>query len=149
MTSTNVNFLEQSVSKFQSLDTDDRLTVLALLYTEISDEIPAIALNDVQNESTASLLAQIQNLSQAEQLIALRQLLHPDEAGEKEIPTQDYTSMSVDCKLAFWYHLAQNLGTSVIGVPNDYIPSEKATEVLDLLHTPNLEDLVTFFKQVL
>ncbi|MBW4615291.1 MAG: hypothetical protein KME21_18845 [Desmonostoc vinosum HA7617-LM4] len=60
MTSTNLNFLETSVSKFQSLNPDDRLTVLALLYTEIADEIPAMALNCVPNESTANLVGQIQ-----------------------------------------------------------------------------------------
>ncbi|PHM06997.1 orange carotenoid protein N-terminal domain-containing protein [Nostoc sp. 'Peltigera malacea cyanobiont' DB3992] len=149
MTPTNVNFLEQSVTKFQSLDIDDRLTVLALLYTEITDEIPALCLNNVPNENSANLVAQIQNLPQSEQLLALRQLLNPDEVGETAIPTQEYTSISVEDKLAFWYQLAQNLGTTIIGVPNDYIPSEKATEVLDLLHIPNIDDLVTFFKRVL
>ena len=149
MTSTNVNFLEQSVSKFQSLDADDRLTVLALLYTEICDAIPSLCLNNVPNENTANLVAQIQNLPQTEQLSALRQLLNQDEVGETGIPTEEYASLSAEDKLGFWYQLAQNLGTSIIGVPNDYIPSEKATEVLDLLHTPNIEDLVTFFKQVL
>ncbi|MBD2725898.1 Orange carotenoid-binding protein [Nostoc sp. FACHB-892] len=149
MTSTNINFLEQSVSKFQDLDTDDRLTVLSLLYTEISDEIPAIALNDVPNEKTANLVAQIQNLPQQEQVSGLRQLLNQDEVGETAIPTEEYASMNVDDKLAFWYQLAQNLGTTIIGVPDDYIPSEKATEVVDLLDTPNIEDLVTFLKRVL
>ena len=149
MTSTNVNFLEQSVSKFQSLDTDDRLSVLALLYTEISDEIPAIALNDVPNEKTANLVAQIQNLPQQEQVSALRQLISQDKAGETAIPTEEYASMNANDKLAVWYQLAQNLGTTIIGIPNDYLPSEKATEVVDLLHTPNIEDLVNFFKQVL
>ncbi|MEH2408322.1 orange carotenoid protein N-terminal domain-containing protein [Nostoc sp.] len=71
ITSTNINFLEQSVIKFQSLDIDDRLTVLALLYTEISDEIPALCLNNVPNENTANLVAQIQNLPQAKQLFAV------------------------------------------------------------------------------
>ncbi|MBD2523750.1 MULTISPECIES: orange carotenoid protein N-terminal domain-containing protein [unclassified Nostoc] len=149
MTSTNVNFLEQSVSKFQRLDADDRLTVLALLYTEICDEIPSLCLNNVPNENTANLVAQIQKLPQAEQLFALRQLLNKDEVGETAIPTEEYASMNADDKLGFWYQLAQNLGTSIIGVPDDYIPSEKATEVVDLLHTPNIEDLVTFFKRVL
>ncbi|MEH1960980.1 MAG: orange carotenoid protein N-terminal domain-containing protein [Nostoc sp.] len=149
MTSTNVNFLEQSVTKFQNLDIDDRLTVLALLYTEITDEIPALCLNNVPNEKSANLVAQIQNLPQAEQLFALRQLLNQEEVGESPISTQEYASISTEDKLAFWYQLAQNLGTTIIAVPNDYIPSEKATEVLDLLHTPNIDDLVTFFKRVL
>ncbi|MEA5603953.1 orange carotenoid protein N-terminal domain-containing protein [Nostoc sp. UHCC 0252] len=150
MTSTNVNFLEQSVSKFQSLEIDDRLTVLALLYTEIGDEIQSLCLsNDVPNENTANLVAQIQNLPQQEQVSALRQLLNKDEVGDPQIPTEEYASMNADDKLAFWYQLAQNLGTTIIGLPDDYIPSEKATEVVDLLHTPNIEDLVTFFKRVL
>jgi hypothetical protein len=149
MTSTNVNFLEQSVSKFKNLDPGDRLTVLSLLYTEISDEIPAIALNDVPNEKTANLVAQIQKLPQQEQVSGLGQLLNQDEVGETAIPTEEYGSMNVDDKLAFWYQLAQNLGTTIIGVPDDYIPSEKATEVVDLLDTPNMEDLVTFLKRVL
>ncbi|QKQ72848.1 orange carotenoid protein N-terminal domain-containing protein [Nostoc sp. TCL240-02] len=149
MTSTNVNFLEQSVSKFQRLDADDRLTVLALLYTEICDEIPSLCLNNVPNENTANLVAQIQNLPQAEQLFALRQLLNKDEVAETAILTEEYASMNADDKLGFWYQLAQNLGTSIIGIPDDYIPSEKAIEVVDLLHTPNIEDLVAFFKRVL
>ncbi|MFN6464687.1 MAG: orange carotenoid protein N-terminal domain-containing protein [Nostoc sp. DedVER02] len=149
MTSTNVNFLEQSVSKFQSLDTDDRLTVLALLYTEIGDEIPSLCLNNTPNEQTANLVAQIQNLPQQEQVPALRQLLNQNEVGETAIPTEEYASMNAEDKLGFWYQLAQNLGTTIIGVPDDHIPSEKATEVVDLLHTPNIEDLVTFFKRVL
>lgn len=149
MTSTNVNFLEQSGSKFQSLDTDDRLTVLALLYTEIGDEIPSLCLNNTPNEQAANLVAQIQNLPQQEQVSALRQLLNQNEVGETAIPTEEYASMNAEEKLAFWYQLAQNLGTTIIGVPDDYIPSEKATEVVDLLHTPNIEDLVAFFKRVL
>jgi len=149
MTSTNIDFLEQGVSKFQSLDIDDRLTVLSLLYTEISGEIPAIALNDVPNEKTANLVAQIQNLPQAEQLFALRHLLNQDKVGETVIPTQEYASMSADDKLAFWYQLAKNLGVSVVGIPNDYIPSEKATEVLDLVQTPNIEEFMNFLKRVL
>jgi hypothetical protein len=149
MTSTNINFLEQAVSKFKSLNADDRLSVLALVYTDIADEVPAIALNDVPNENTGNLVAQIQKLPEAEQLFALRHLLNPEESGETTIAIDEYTSMNTDLKLAFWYHLAQNLGTSLIAVPDDYIPSEQSTEVLDLLDTPNLEALVNFLKQVL
>ncbi|MEH1905106.1 orange carotenoid protein N-terminal domain-containing protein [Nostoc sp.] len=149
MTSTNINFIEQGVTKFQSLDIDDRLTVLALLYTEITDAIPALCLNNVPNENSANLVAQIQNLPQSEQLSALRQLLNQDGVGESPISTQEYASISIEDKLAFWYQLAQNLGASIIGVPNEHIPSEKAAEVLDLLHTTNIDDLVTFFKRVL
>jgi Orange carotenoid protein, N-terminal len=148
MTSTNTNFLEQAVSKFHNLNTDDRLSVLASLYTEFSDEIPSIALNNVPNENTGNLVAQIQQLPQAEQIFALRHLLNPDEVDNSSISLEEYSSMNTEMKLGFWYHLAQNLGTCLIGVPKDYIPSEESTEVLDLLDTPNMEDIVNFLKQV-
>ncbi|WP_341530915.1 orange carotenoid protein N-terminal domain-containing protein [Nostoc sp. UHCC 0302] len=149
MTSTNINFLEEAVSKFQNLDTDKRLSVLALLYSEIADEVPALTLKETPNETSTSLVAKIQKLSKTEQLPALRQLLGQSEGRETGISTEEYTSLSIDDKLAFWYQLAQNLGASIIDIPDDYLPSEEVTEVLDLLHTPNLEDLVTFLKRVL
>jgi hypothetical protein len=131
------------------LDTDERLSVLALLYSEIADEVPALTLNETPNETSASLVAKIQKLSKTEQLPALRQLLGQNKGSETGISTEEYTSLSIDDKLAFWYQLAQNLGASIIDIPDDYLPSEEVTEVLDLLHTPNLEDLVTFLKRVL
>ena len=51
MTSTNINFSEQAVSKFENLNTDDRLTVLALLYSQIADDVPASALNSPRRAS--------------------------------------------------------------------------------------------------
>ncbi|MBD2353882.1 Orange carotenoid-binding protein [Tolypothrix sp. FACHB-123] len=148
MTSTNVNFLEQAVSKFNNLNADERLSVLASLYTQIADEIPAIALNNEPNEKTANLVAQVQKLPQAEQILALRQLFNPKEANNTSISIEEYAAMSPDLKLGFWYQLAQNLGTCMIGIPDDYIPSEESSAVLDLLDTPNIEDIVNFLKQV-
>ncbi|MEH2025616.1 hypothetical protein [Nostoc sp.] len=43
MNSLNINFLQQSGSKFPNLDIDDRLIFIALLYTETTDAILAIA----------------------------------------------------------------------------------------------------------
>ncbi|MGI8502764.1 MAG: orange carotenoid protein N-terminal domain-containing protein [Hassallia sp.] len=148
MTSTNVNFSEQAVSKFQNLNADDRLAVLALLFTQISEEVPASALNCMPTDGTTDLVGEIQNLSQPEQIIALRQL-QSKEGGETAIDTDSYTSMDAECKLAFWYHLAQNLGGSVVGIPHDYIPSEPAAEVLDLFQMNSTEEIMSFMQQVL
>jgi len=148
MTSTNVNFSEQAVSKFQNLNADDRLAVLALLFTQISEEVPASALNCMPTDGTTDLVGEIQNLSQPEQIIALRQL-QSKECGETAISTDSYTSMDAECKLAFWYHLAQNLGGSVVGIPHDYIPSEPAAEVLDLFQMNSTEQIMSFMQQVL
>ncbi|MBW4569590.1 MAG: Orange carotenoid-binding protein [Tolypothrix carrinoi HA7290-LM1] len=148
MTSTNTNFIEVAVSKFKSLNADDRLAVLALLFTQISEEVPASALNCMPNDGTADLVGEIQKLSQPEQISALRQLQN-QESSEKVISTDSYTSMDAECKLAFWYHLAQNLGGSLVGIPQDYIPSEQAAEVLDLFQMNSTEEIMSFMQQVL
>lgn len=148
MTSTNTNFIEVAVSKFKNLNADDRLAVLALLFSQVSEEVPASALNCMPNDGTADLVAEIQKVSQPEQIVALRQLQN-QEGSEKVISTDSYTSMDAECKLAFWYHLAQNLGGSLVGIPLDYIPSEPAAEVLDLLQMASTEEIMSFMQQVL
>ena len=89
------------------------------------------------------------SIPHAEQVLALRKLQNKNEGGETTISTDDYASMSAECKLAFWYHLAQNLGGSLVGVPKDYLPSEQATEVLDLFEAASTEEIISFMQQVL
>ncbi|MFN6568155.1 orange carotenoid protein N-terminal domain-containing protein [Dendronalium sp. ChiSLP03b] len=69
--------------------------------------------------------------------------------GRTTILTGEYSSMSVEGKLAFWYLLSERSGTTIIGVPRDYEPSEQAKEVLNSLKSFNTDRLVSFLKQVL
>lgn len=149
MTSTNIDFTEAAVSKFNNLNADDRLTVLAVLFSQINEEIPASAINSMPNDATADLVAEIQNLSQPEQISALRNLQNQSEGGDTKISTDSYASMDAESKLAFWYQLGENLGGSVVGIPQDYIPSEQAAEVLDLFEMNSSEQIMSFMQQVL
>lgn len=148
MTSTNVDFIEQAVSKFNNLNQDDRLSVLELLYHQITDDIPASALSCMPTEGSVDLVTEIQKLSQPDQVVALRKLIH-NQSGEAAISTDDYAAMEAECKLAFWYHLAQNLGGSVIAVPKDYLPTEEASEVLDLFEKNSVEEIMSFMLRVI
>ncbi|MBW4449925.1 MAG: hypothetical protein KME38_24575 [Spirirestis rafaelensis WJT71-NPBG6] len=148
MTSTNIDFTEVAVSKFQNLNADDRLAVLAVLFSQINEEIPASAMNSLPNHGTADLVAEIQNLSQPDQILALRKLQN-QEGEETTISTDSYASMDAESKLAFWYQLGENLGGSVVGIPQDYIPSEQAAEVLDLFEMNSSEQIMSFMQQVL
>ena len=148
MTSTNIDFIEVAVSKFQNLNADDRLAVLAVLFSQINEEIPASTFNSIPNQGTADLVAEIQNLSQPDQILALRKLQN-QEGEETTISTDSYASMDAESKLAFWYQLGENLGGSVVGIPQDYIPSEQAAEVLDLFEMNSSEEIMSFMQQVL
>lgn len=146
MNSTNIDTLEVATKKFKELNVDDRLAVLALVYDEISDEVaPTTTQNDSQDEGAVNLVKQIQNSPSDKQVDFLRGLL----SGVKGEGTSDYNAMSADCKLLFWFQAAQNLGKSIVGVPADYIPTEPAAEVLELLHAHELENLVSFLKKAL
>ncbi|AFZ24658.1 Orange carotenoid protein [Cylindrospermum stagnale PCC 7417] len=169
MTATNINAVRQAVSAFHELQEDEQLTVLGLIYAENADTIPADAIDSLPIETAGDLVAQIQQLSPEEQLYALGDLLsanrndqdevmldpHPSKAlveltrGGTKIPTGEYGSLSAEAKLAFWYLIGERLGTTIIGIPRDYSPSESATELLNTLKSLNTNDLVTFLKQVL
>ncbi|AUT01451.1 Orange carotenoid-binding protein [Nostoc sp. CENA543] len=169
MTSTNVNPVEQAAANFQQLDIDDRLVVLGALFEQVSDTISTSDIDKLPTQKAAELVAQIQQVSPEEQIFALRDLLpatrndqdetildpHPSKAmvelaqGGTTIPTGEYGALKAEEKLAFWYYLGQRLGSTVIDIPDDYIPSDQATEVLSNLQSLDTDDLVSFLKQVL
>lgn len=170
MTSTNVNRIEEPVSAFLGLDIDDRLAVLASLYSKIASAIPANAKDALPTQDAQSLVARVQQMSQEEQVSALRDLLpaersdqdavmldpNPTKAlgeliggGGTKIPAHEYGSMKFEGKLAFWYLVAQKLGSGFVGIPSDYQLTQPASQVLNLLESLNTEDLVSFLKVVL
>ncbi|PPS45066.1 orange carotenoid protein N-terminal domain-containing protein [Chroococcidiopsis sp. TS-821] len=165
MTSANTDVLNQSVKAFKQLDIDDRLAAMALIYQDVASAVPP----EVGNASEVSgLVAKIQELSQERQVDALRDLLpasrndqnettldpNPAKAltelvsGENTVPTGEYGSMKTESKLAFWYQVAQKLGNGVVGIPNDYNPSAKVTELLNSLRSLDTEQKLNFLTQV-
>ncbi|MEA5620598.1 orange carotenoid protein N-terminal domain-containing protein [Cronbergia sp. UHCC 0137] len=169
MTATNVGSITQASRTFQQLNIDDKLAILGLIYKEKSDQIPANIIDLLPTDRSVDLVAQIQQLSPQEQLFALRDLLpatrhdqdeimldpHPSKAmvelshGGTTIPTGAYGEMNTEGKLAFWYLLAERLGSTIIGIPDDYHPSEPATTLLNSLKALHTNDLLAFLKQIL
>ncbi|HLP87357.1 MAG TPA: orange carotenoid protein N-terminal domain-containing protein [Nostocaceae cyanobacterium] len=169
MTATNIDPISQAVSTFSRLDIDDRLATLGLLYTEIADEIPANVIDSLPTGTAAGLVAQIQRISPEQQLSALRDILpatrndqdevildpHPSKAavelvqGGTTVPTGQYGALSIEEKLAFWYMLAERLGTNIIDIPSDYEPSEQAQSLCNSLLSLNTNDIVAFLQRVL
>jgi Orange carotenoid protein, N-terminal len=175
MTAININDLETAVSKFKALDVDDKLATLASLYSEVSDEVAPISnQNPSGNQDAVDLVKQVQQLAPEEQIVALRNLLstnnsegevaleeHPTKAsievvqgtshdgGTTKISNNSYIAMNADSKLSFWFQVGQNLGKSIAGAPADYKPNERVIEVLELVNSDNVENLISFFKKAL
>lgn len=167
MTSANMDSINKPVAAFKQLDIDDRLAALALIYQEVSSAVPANALKS--SPEVTGLVAKIQELSQERQVDALRDLLpatrndqnettldpNPSKAltelisGGNTVPTAEYGSMPTESKLAFWYQVAKKLGNGVVGIPSDYSPSAKITELLSSLQSLDTEQKVNFLTQAL
>jgi hypothetical protein len=169
MPTTKIDNITEALAAFQQLNIDERLATLASVYTNLIDEINSDEIEALPTEKAENLVAQIQSLSDEEQLFALRDLLpatrndqdevmldpHPSKAmvelarGGTKIPTGEYGAMSTEGKLAFWYLLAERLGSTIIPIPNDYHPSEEAITLLNFLDSLDTDDLVAFVQRVM
>ncbi|BAZ09461.1 hypothetical protein NIES4071_12690 [Calothrix sp. NIES-4071] len=172
MTFADVKNVETVILKYRALSADDKLTLLAQLYGEVAAEIaPTVSQSNVSDDGATNLVKQIQQLSSEQQVDALRGLVegkqsegetvldeHPTKAlgelftgGENSssFSTKEYDALSTDSRLFFWFQLAQNLGKSVVGIPGDHMPNERVSEILDLVGTPSVEDLVSLLKKTL
>ncbi|BAY47438.1 hypothetical protein SAMD00079811_50560 [Scytonema sp. HK-05] len=169
MTSTNVNAVQEAVRGIKGLIIDDQLLVLGLIYRNIAQSVPADAANNLPTQDAANLVTRVQQLSQENQLSALRDFLgaekndqdatvlnpNPSKAlgelvtgGGTTIPAHEYSSLSAEARIAFWYLLAQRLGSNIIGALSELTPSEQVTIVLNSIQALNTDELVSFLTQV-
>lgn len=163
MTSANVEDLKPLAKQFTSLDIDDQLAIMALIYQEISGSIPADSL-PTNSSDVQGIVGSVQKMSTEDQLSALRDLLpanktdqdetvldpNPAKAlpellqGKTEVPTGEYGHLNAESKLAVWYSLAQKLGNGVVAPPSNYSPSKEAMQVFDSLKSMGQEQMANF-----
>lgn len=166
MTSANANDSKQVATQFKSLDIDDQLGVLALIYQEISGSIPAESLP--KSSEISDIVSRVEKMHSEEQVDALRDLLpanrtdqdevilnpHPSQAltelvgGGTKVPTGEYGAFSPETKLAFWYQVAQKLGSSLVAIPADYSPSAEGMKFFNSLKEMGNEEKISFLTQV-
>jgi len=163
MASTNVNDLKPLAKQFTSLDIDDQLALMALIYKEISGSIPATSL-PTSSSDVQKIVGDVQKMSSEEQVNALRDLLpanktdqdettldpNPAKAlpellqGKSEVSTGKYGHLNPESKLAVWYLFAQKLGSGIVGIPSDYSPSQEAMQVFNSLKSMGDEQMANF-----
>jgi hypothetical protein len=169
MTSTNIKPVQEAASAFKSLIVDDQLAVLASVYKQIANAVPADAANSLPTQDANSLIIQIQQLSPENQLSALREFLSPERSDkdatvldphptkaltelvtghDTKLPAHAYDSLSAEGKIALWYLVAGKLGNGVVGIPNGTGLTQDATEVLTTLQSFKTDELVSFLKLV-
>ena len=167
MTSANMDAVKQSVAAFKSLNINDRLAAMALVYSKAAGSIPS---NAIKTDSAGSeVVTQIEQMSQEKQVDALRDLLSANKGDKDEVgldpnpskaltelvsggntfSTGEYSSMSSESKLAVWYQVGQKLGSTIVAIPSDYSPSKEVTELLNSLNSLEVDQQMSFLTQVI
>lgn len=167
MTSANANDVKASVAEFGRLGSDAQLALIALIYQELASSIPAESL-PTSSEDLADLVEDIEEMSEQQQVEALRDMIqakkydqdevildpHPSKAlgellqGETEVPTGEYGKLDTNSKLAFWYQIAQKLGSGIVAIPSEYSPSAEVTQLLNSLKSAGNDQIISFVSQV-
>ena len=118
-----------AVEAIESLSIDDQLGLLWVLYKNMGGLVTPAAPGATERIKLAGgLIYQVANLSHQEQLQFMRDLV-----GKVNNPlTLSYGLLSSNNKLAFWYQLAEWMGSGeVIPTPEGYQLSAPATAVLN------------------
>ncbi|PSB17044.1 Orange carotenoid protein [Phormidesmis priestleyi ULC007] len=147
MTYTTSNTENESVSAFQSLDTDQQLALFWFIYTEMGDSITPAApgASTVSPDIAEGLFNQVKDLSHEQQLEVQRDLINRKNTQY----TRMYGAFGDTTKLLFWYRLAQGMENStIVPMPAGYELSSEANDLLNQIKGLAFDQQITLFRDI-
>lgn len=161
--------VKETVQTFNSLDVNDRLAVLGMLYSSVSNSVKPDDIQALSSPEVTDLVNQAKKLPEQKQLQMIRALFldesedtdqvqldpHPSAAlgdlltGGDTFPTKKYSSLKTEAKLAFWYQLAQATGGKINSILADNQPSSEVQSLATSLKSLDAEQQAAFLSKVL
>lgn len=134
-----------AIAAFKGLSTDEQLGLLWVLYENMGRSITPAAPGAARLQFAEGLLAQVKALPHQDQLQFMRDLVN-----QTNTPlTRAYGVLTNNTKLAFWYQLAEDMGTgTVIPVPSYYKLGAEGQAVFGQLSTLDFNQQITVMRQV-
>ncbi len=119
----------QAVKAIGGLSIDDQLGLLWFIYEKIERLVTPVAPDaSMRIKIAGGLVCKVANLTYEEQLQFMRDLV----SGVDNPLTRAYGVLSSNNKLAFWYQLAEWMGSGeVMPIPEDYQLSTPATAIVN------------------
>jgi Orange carotenoid protein, N-terminal len=135
--------VDQSLSAYESLSTDDKLALLWYVYTAMGTSVTPAAPGAASDEIAEGLFNQVKELSFEEQLKVQREII---EGADSLIP-REYGSLRQNTQLLFWYRLAQGMEAgTIIPMPDNYQPSGSVTQLQSQIEQMDFEQQITFLR---
>ncbi|MCU0570046.1 MAG: hypothetical protein MUF49_26160 [Oculatellaceae cyanobacterium Prado106] len=137
--------LDPILSGYETLSSDDKLTLLHGIYQEIIKLSSPSTTDTAISGLSPILFADFFKLSDEEQLMAMESILSGDETEY----TQAYRAIAPNDQLLVWFTWARALGSTAIEIPSDLQPSEAVQNLLSRVKTLEYQEQIRLLREML
>ena len=135
---------QKVVQAFEALDTDAKLAWFYLVYKKMGDSITPAAPAATEAELAPRLLGDYYELSENEQLAIMRQIVNREDTDYSHA----YGALKENNQLMVWYAWAQGMGDTVVGMPQDYNPTQAINDLLSQIEGLEFEEQMSIFRTI-
>lgn len=135
---------QKLVQAFNALDTDAKLAWFYFVYKKMGDSITPAAPSAAEPELAPKLLGDYYQLSSEEQLAIMRQIVNREDTEYSHA----YGALKENNQLFVWYVWAVAMGKEVVGMPDDYKPTEAINSLLSQTEELDFEQQMSVFRTI-
>ncbi len=136
--------IQDTISEFNKLQTDDKLALLYYVYEKMGDSITPAAPQAAEPELTPTLMDDYFNLSHQEQLQIMRDIVN----GSDSEYSRAYGAIKENNQLLVWYAWAEAMGETVIDMPSDYSPSDTINNLLGKIEGLDFQQQISMLREI-
>ncbi|MEL6160953.1 MAG: orange carotenoid protein N-terminal domain-containing protein [Cyanobacteria bacterium J06627_32] len=135
--------IQQEVTLFEALTTDEKLGLLWVVYENMGGSITPAAPGAAATQFTQNLLGEVKAMSESDQMAFMRNLIDNKSTNE----TAAYGEFSEDNKLVFWYQLSEGMSAGeIVQVPDDYELSNAGMQVFNKITQLDFNQQITLLR---
>lgn len=135
---------QQVVQAFEALDTDAKLAWFYLVYKKMGDSITPAAPAATEPELAPLLMGDYYELSDEQQLAIMRQIVN----RENTEYSHAYGALKENNQLMVWFAWAQAMGDTVVGMPQNYQPTDAINNLISQIEGLEFEDQISIFRTI-
>ncbi|ABA21674.1 conserved hypothetical protein [Trichormus variabilis ATCC 29413] len=132
------------VEAFNKLDTDAKLAWFYYVYKKMGDSITPAAPAAAEPELAPLLLGNYFQLSEEDQLNIMRQIVNREDTEY----SRAYGALKENNQLLIWYVWAVAMGDTVVGMPDNYQPTEAINDLLSQVENLDFEAQMSIFRTI-
>lgn len=129
---------------YSDLGIDDRLALLYLIYEQMGEAVTPAAPAAAEPELAPVLLGDFYQLGKDEQLKIMRDIVNREDTEY----SRAYGGLTENNQLVVWYAWAQGMGDTVVGMPNNYQPTEAINSALKAIKDLEFQEQISVLRLV-